>query len=190
MDISWLHYLNVNVEALVTQSQTSLKSIESLLSVSVKSQLTLSSLVLLAYLFIAVLTKRSSFLMAFFVSWVLFECSAFDYLSEASLYLITFAMYSYVITCKALTFKQRIACGILLTLSIILAYDAYFYGIDGIYGAHETMVYNHIEHLALCSHAVFIGTLIPYRRIKDGFRCFLSSFLHQQGNSAYMLFSV
>ena len=149
-----------------------------------------NSLILFAYLALSLLIKRSSFMAAFFMSCMLFELSVFDGLSEVSLYLLTFAIYSYVITCKALTCKQRIACGILLALSIILAYDAYFYGVNGIYGAHETVVYNNIEHLALCAHTVFISSLIPYRRIKNGIRHFIASFLYQQGNSSYMLFSV
>ena len=127
---------------------------------------------------------------AFFMSCMLFEADIFDPLSEASLYLITFSMYSYVIFDIERNGRARIACGILLALSVILAYDAYFYGVNGIYGAHETVVYNNIEHLALCAHTVFISSLIPYRRIKNGIRHFIASFLYQQGNSSYMLFSV
>ena len=127
---------------------------------------------------------------AFFMSCMLFEAGIFDPLSEASLYLITFSMYSYVIFDIERNGRAMIACGILLALSVILAYDAYFYGVNGIYGAHETVVYNNIEHLALCAHTVFISSLIPYRRIKNGIRHFIASFLYQQGNSSYMLFSV
>ena len=127
---------------------------------------------------------------AFFMSCMLFEADIFDPLSEASLYLITFSMYSYVIFDIERNGRAMIACGILLALSVILAYDAYFYGVNGIYGAHETVVYNNIEHLALCAHTVFISSLIPYRRIKNGIRHFIASFLYQQGNSSYMLFSV
>lgn len=146
-----------------------------------------NSELLLAYLLISVLTKRASLLAAFFMGCMLFELSIFDQLSEASLYLLTFAIYSYVITCKALTFKQRIACGIILTLSIILAYDAYHYGINGTYGATETFVYNNIEYLASCAHIIFISSFIPITRIRNYLRSFIASVGRIAVNSDYML---
>lgn len=146
-----------------------------------------NSFVFVAYVILAVLIKRASFLAAFFISCMLFELSIFDPLSEASLYLITFAIYSYVIFCNGLTLKSRLACGILIILSITLAYDAYFYGIDGRYGETETFLYNNIEHLALYSHILLISTLVSYRRIKDSFRRFVDSILLLSRNSAYFL---
>ena len=126
-------------------------------------------------------------MIAFFMSCALFNVAIFDHLSEASLYLLTFTIYSYVITCNAMTFKQRVACGILLILSIVLAYDAYFYGFSGVYGAHETIVYNHIEYLALCAHTILICSLIPYRRIGNSIGRIIDSILHVSSNSAYFI---
>jgi hypothetical protein len=139
--------------------------------------------VFIAYVVISILIKRAAFLAAFFMSCMLFEMHFFDPLSEASLYLLTFAIYSYVITCNTLTFKQRLACGIILILSITLAYDATFYGINGYYGAHETFVYNNIEYLALYAHLILISSLIPYRRIRDGLRDMLSTIVYVSRNS-------
>ncbi len=195
MDISWFHLLSANVEAFLTLTQTSplqtsqqpSELLKSLLSVNVQREVSLSNIVIVAYLLVSVLIKRSSFLVAFFVSWMLFELSVFSTLSEASLYLLTFSIYSYVIFCNGLTLKTRLACGILLILSITLAYDAYFYGIDGVYGASETFVYNNIQHLALYAHIVLISTLVPYRRISDGFRRFIDSISHLARNSAYIV---
>lgn len=168
MDIfSWFHLGKESV--LASQAQSS------------------SDLLLIAYFVIALLIKRPSVLAAFFMSCMLFEVSLFDPLSEASLYLITFAMYSYVIFCKGLTLKSRLACGILLILSITLAYDAYHYGIDGAYGEAETVVYNNIEYAAVCAHIILISTLIPYRRIGDGIRHFINTVLYVSRNSAYFV---
>ena len=156
-------------------------------SVHVLQTPNVNSILFTLYFLVSVMIKRAVFIAAFFMSCLLFDAAIFDPLSEASLYLLTFAIYSYVMTCKALTFKQRIACGILLILSITLAYDAYFYGMDGIYGAHETFVYNNIEYAALYAHTFLIHTLIPYRRIRDSIRRFITSILHISRNSAYFM---
>jgi len=168
MDI-FVWFLQKNASALASQALSS------------------SSLLLIAYVLLAILIKRASFLAAFFMSCMLFELDRFDLLSEADLYLLTFAIYSYVIFCKGLTLKSRIACGILLTLSITLAYDAYHYGINGAYGEAETVVYNNIEYAAVCAHIILISTLIPYRRIGDGIRHFINTVLHVSRNSAYFV---
>ena len=143
-----------------------------------------SSYLLLAYFLVSVVIKRAAYLAAFFMSCLLFEMRLFDPLSESSLYLLTFAIYSYVVSCNALTLKQRIACGIILILSITLAYDAYHYGTDGIYGTHETILYRNIEHLALYAHLIFIGSLIPYRRVGYSLRRYIDSFMLIARNSA------
>jgi hypothetical protein len=114
---------------------------------------------------------------------MLFEMRFFDPLSEASLYLLTFAIYSYVIFDIERNSLATVACGIILILSITLAYDATFYGINGYYGAHETFVYNNIEYLALYAHLILISSLIPYRRIRDGLRDMLSTIVYVSRNS-------
>ena len=126
-------------------------------------------------------------MLAFFMSCMLFEMDLFDSLSESNLYLLTFAVYSYVIFDIACNRKAVIACVIILTLSITFAYDAYFYGQDGIHGVHETAVYNNIERLALFAHSLFIAALIPYRRVGDSCRRFIGSFLYISRNSAYFV---
>jgi len=126
---------------------------------------TVNSELLLAYLIVCVIIKKPAYMLAFFMSCMLFEMSLFDQLSEASLYLMTFAIYSYLIFDMRCNMKVTIACGIMIILSITLSYDAYFYGIGGKYGASDTFVYNNIEHLALCAHIILISSLISYRRI-------------------------
>jgi len=160
-----------------------------LLSVSelVQNPRNSNTVLFLVYFLLSLSTKRPSLLAAFFLSSMLFECTLFNPLSEASLYLLTFAIYSYVITCKSLTLKSRLACGILLILSITLAYDAYFYGIDGRYGEAETIIYNNIEHLALCAHCLLIGSFIPFTRIRNNILSFIDSISHLARNSAYIV---
>ena len=166
-----LQFLQINESALVING--------------LSLNLNLNSALLAAYFFVAVITKRAAFMAAFFVSCLLFDIRAFDQLMESQLYAITFAIYSYVIFCNGLTFITKLACGIIIVLCVIIGYDAYFYGIDGIYGASETFVYNNIEHLALYAHIILISTLIPYGRIRDGFGRFISSILLLSRNSAY-----
>ena len=144
-----------------------------------------NSILFTAYILVSVLIKRAVFIAAFFLSCFIFDSAIFDPLSEASLYLITFAIYSYVIFDIACNRKAVFACGTIIILSITLAYDAYFYGIDGVYGSSETFIYNNIEYLALYSHLILIGALIPYRRIRDGFGRFIDSILLISRNSAY-----
>lgn len=86
-----------------------------------------------------------------------------------------------------MTFKQRIACGIIIALTITLAYDAYFYGVNGLYGEHETFIYNNIEYLSLCAHIFFISTLINFTRVKNSLRDMLTNALHMSRNSAYIV---
>ena len=164
-----------------------LQASESASVINLPMSLTVNGFLFVVYLVVSVVTKRAVFMIAFFISYALFNLGIFDQLSEASLYLITFAIYSYVIFCNGLTLKTRIAYGILLILSITLAYDAYFYGYNGVYGASETLIYDNIEHLALYSHTFLISTLIPYRRIKDGFRRFIDTILLVSRNSAYFM---
>lgn len=65
--------------------------------------------------------------------------------------------------------------------------DAFLYGVGGYYGASETLIYNNIEHIALCAHILFIGSLIPIKRIRDGLRRFFDSVVRITANSDYML---
>ncbi len=153
------------------------------LALNLSLSLSLNSLLFLAYVLISVVIKRAAYLAAFFMSCMLFEMRFFDPLSEASLYLITFAIYSYVIFVMPCKRVVTIACVIMLFLSITLAYDAYFYGLNGYYGASETYVYNNIEYLALYAHIILISSLIPFRRIGDNIRHLLAASVRMSRNT-------
>ncbi len=140
-----------------------------------------------AYLILSLFIKRPIFLLAFFMSCLLFEIKFFDGLAEYNLYLLTFLIYTYIFQiCR--TSNQRLGCGIILFLSMALSIDAALYGEYGHYGASKTILYNNIEHLALYAHVIFICSLVPCRRIKNGIRHFVASILHLSRNSVVMQF--
>ena len=142
-----------------------------------------SSYLLLAYFLVSVVIKRAAYMAAFFMSCMLFEMRFFDPLSEASLYLITFAIYSYVIFVMPCKRVVTAACVIMLLLSITLAYDAYFYGLNGYYGASKTYVYNNVEYLALYAHIILISSLVPFKRIGDNIRHLLAASVRMSRNT-------
>lgn len=153
-------------------------------SVLEQNQLSQNSILFVMYLIVAVIIKRSSYLMAFFMSCMLFELAIFDVLSEMELYAITFCIYSYVMfdmTCKRVV---TVCCGIIVILSVVLGYDAYFYGIGGIYGTHEAIIYNNIESLALSAHILLIASLIDYRRVWN-YLCSFADYVVYISRSTY-----
>jgi len=84
---------------------------------------------------------------------------------------------------KCLTNKSKKACGIIICISMVLAVDAYYFGVGGIHGTSETIIYRNIEYISLWCHLFFINSLIPYSRIQQGlqrlslgFRVFKASF--------------
>ena len=178
MDI--IQWLLTNVNALnqtATQadqlmlaiSQSSTKLIPRLeqthLSLNLTQSQVKTNLIMLAYALVALLTRRPQLLAAFFMTVLLFEWSLFDNYSESQLYLLEFIVYSYVITCNVFSIKTRLACGIMCLLCSVFAYDAAFYGVNGFYGALETVIYNSIEHLVICCHILIICTTVNLKRI-------------------------
>ena len=125
--------------------------------------------IFLAYLVLSLLNKESRYLAAFFVSTLLFSLNIFDFLLEYQLYLITFILYSYTVISER-RLKTAIGCVIMLYILIIFTLDAYFYGVGGINGESQTMVYNNIGYIAVFSHTVIICTLVDHRRIWKGLR--------------------
>ncbi len=130
-----------------------------------------------AYTIVSLMNRKAAYLAAFFISCMLFEASLFNPLSEAELYLLTFAIYSYVVFVMPCNRAVIFACVNMLLLSITLAYDAYHYGVNGFYGEAKTIIYSNIEILALCSHLFLIAALIPYRRIGNFIRSMLGAFV-------------
>ncbi len=129
-----------------------------------------TQLFFIVYALVAICIKRPQLLAAFFVSCLLFESSFFDVFSECYLYLMTFIIYSYVITCNQFNNKTKSACVIMCILCALFAYDAAFYGVNGYYGATETVIYNNIERLFICSHILIIASVFNIRSIINNCR--------------------
>jgi len=126
----------------------------------------------LIYVLVSFFIKRPQLLAAFFMSCLLFESSFFDVFSECHLYLMTFIIYSYVITCNQFNNKTKSACVIMCILCALFAYDAAFYGVNGYYGATETVIYNNIERLSVCCHILVIASVFNRRAIINNIRAF------------------
>ncbi len=180
-DLIWL----VQIDGIETKTLIKIKTIAKIsLSSKANLGLTTNSLILIAYTVLALLTKRSLPLAAFFMSAILLELSFFDVVKEYQLYLMTFAIYSYVITRDYMQFKQKIACGIILILSIVFSYDAALYGAGGYLGAHKTIVWHSIPSLSICAHILFITSFINTARINNSIRLFIASVVRFSRNSA------
>ncbi len=142
-----------------------------------------TNLLLLSYFICSIFTKKPQLLAAFFISCLFFECSLFDFYSEAQLYLLTFIVYSYVMSCNVFSIKTKLACGIMCLLALVFAYDAAFYGVNGFYGARETVIYNNIEHLFICCHTIIILSVVDLRRIYNNIKSFCGSIVYMSRNS-------
>ena len=129
----------------------------------------------LVYVLVSFFIRKPQLLAAFFMSCLLFESSFFDVFSECHLYLMTFIIYSYVITCNQFNNKTKGACVIMCILCALFAYDAAFYGVNGYYGATETVIYNNIERLSVCCHILIIASVFNIRSIINNCRDFCRS---------------
>jgi hypothetical protein len=193
--IQWVQLISENALQTVAQieqlAQGTKQSSIKLLPILEQNQLNLNhtlainstKILFTVYALVAICIKRPQLLAAFFVSCLLFESSFFDVISESHLYLITFIIYSYVITCNQFNNKTKTACVIMCILCAIFAYDAAFYGVDGYYGATETVIYNNIERLFICCHVFIIATLFDIRAIGNNIRDFCSSIVRMSRHS-------
>lgn len=149
--LEWLHLLNGLV---LNQSQISLSVANSLF---------------LAYAILALLTKNAAPLAAFFMCILLVDNYYLVNISEHYMYIMVAVIYLQVFE-RCLTVKSLVCCVIISLISITLAADAYFYGKNGYYGATNTVIYNNIEYISLCSHTLFICSFISIKRIRDSLR--------------------
>ncbi len=142
---------------------------------------------LIVYVLLSLFIKKPQLLGAFFVSCLLFEWSLFDSLKEYQLYLITFLIYSYVITNRVFSAKTNLACALMCFLCLLFACDAALYGLNGIYGESETIVYKNIERLFVCSHSLIIASFVDIKRIENGLRNVTGIIRSMSANSAYIV---
>lgn len=159
-----------------------------LLSASVKlTQLSLSAVnnLFIAYVIVSIFIKKSRYLMAFCLCVAITSLKGFEFVLEYQLYLTSFIVYSYV-TIKASAKKTKISCVIMCILSLILAHDAYKYGVNGTHGARETAIYKNIEYLATYANIIIILSLVSFRRIYNGICRFFDAIIMLSGCSSYM----
>ncbi len=169
----------------IKQSSTKLLPIlkQNPLNLNLTSSINSTKLFFIVYALVAVCIKRPQLLAAFFVSCLLFESSFFDVFSECHLYLMTFIIYSYVITCNQFNNKTKSACVIMCILCALFAYDSAFYGVNGYYGATETVIYNNIERLFICSHIFIIASVVNRRAIINNIRGFCGAVVRMSRSS-------
>ncbi len=180
-NLTWLALTSENVKTKMNLPTINLAT--SLNSLSLHD----TSLLIVAYAVLALSTKRSLPLAAFFMSVLLMELALFDMVKEYQLYLLTFVIYSYVITRDYMLFKQRIACGIILILTVVFSYDSFMYGAGGYIGEYKTLIWHNIENLSVCAHILFIASFIDARRISNNIRLFIASLVRFSHNYAYIV---
>ena len=145
--------------------------------------LKINNVLFFLYTLLTLLTKKAAPLAAFFISVLLVDNTVLSIISEFSMYLIVFAVYSYVFMfCD--TLRTKVCCAIIALTSIVFALDALFYGVNGYYGASETIVYSNIEHIALFVNILFICSFIRYERIRNGLQSFFDFVVRFSRNSA------
>jgi hypothetical protein len=121
--------------------------------------------ILSAYVILSLFLRKSVFLLAFFMCFLLVNAKAAQAIQEYQVYMITIVIYSYVYQhCK--TMFSKYSCVTIMFLSLIFAVDAFLYGANGYYGEDTTLVYQSIGNLALLAHTVFICSLINYKRVQ------------------------
>ncbi len=140
-----------------------------------------NNVIFLGYILVSVLLRKAVFITAFFMCVLLVDNIYLLKLNEWIMYLTVMVIYLHVFE-RCVTNKSKKACGIIICISMVLAVDAYYFGVDGIHGASETVIYRNIEYISLCCHLFFINSLIPYSRIRQdlrglshGFSCFKAS---------------
>ena len=173
--LQWLHLLN-DLAVSTSQSQNNLN-----LSLNIANSL------FVAYVLLALITKKVAPLAAFFLSVLLVDNVYMMKIGEPSMYLLVAAIYLHVFeTC--LTAKQKGCCVIILLTAIFLSMDAALYGKHGVYEENETFIYRNIEYISLCAHGLFISSFICLRKIRNSIRNFISSLSRFSATSDYMLF--
>ena len=144
------------------------------------------SSIFFAYVILGLFIKRPVLPLAFLSCFLLVNVVIFQSIDEYQVYLIVCVIYSYVFEI-CLTRQSKIACVIILFISMAFAIDALLYGVNGYYGTHQTIIYNNIEYIATCGHIIFISSFISVERILNSLRDFISSIVRITANSDYML---
>ena len=145
-----------------------------------------NNIIFVAYVILSICIKKAAPLVAFFLSVLLVSNINLTVISEVNMYLLVCVIYSFVFDI-CITKKSKIACGIILLVSISFAIDAMLYGVDGYYGEQQTILWDSIEYIALCAHIIFVSSFISIERIRNSLRSFFNAISSMSLNNDYML---
>lgn len=145
--------------------------------------LRINNLLFVLYVLLALTTKKVAPLAAFFMCVLLVDNAVLLAIKEHCIYMLMCVIYSYVFISLD-SVKNKLCCGIIALTTIIFALDARLYGVNGYYGASETIIYSNIEYIALFVNILFIASFISYRRIRGVIQCFFDFTARISRNSA------
>lgn len=165
-------------------SITGILSLWQIQSAHVTAGLSVSSIFIL-YVIVCLMIKRPVFLLAFLLPELMFNLSVFDNFEEWHLNAIELVIYSYIFE-RCLTKKSKLACFAICYTAFIFGVDSFLYGVNGIYGENQTLIYENISLINSCAHIFLISTLIPIERIRDGLRDFVSGIVRFTATSDYV----
>ena len=138
------------------------------------------------YVILGVIVKRSVYPLAFFMCFLLVNASIFQTVAEWQVYLLVIVIYSYVFD-QCPSKQSKYCCVTICLLSLSFSIDAFLYGVNGVYGTSQTLLWESIELLATSAHFLFICSLLPVQRIYNNIRDFFNSIGHITSNSDYIL---
>lgn len=156
-------------------------------SLSLSLNLNILSSLILGYAVLSILTKKSAFLLAFLLCVFLQSASAMLIISEPVVYLLVFVVYSYILQI-CLTNKSKWCCGIVLLTSFVFYLESALFGLNGIYGIHQTLIYAISEYISLFAHLFFICSFIDFAKIRNSLRDFIGSIASVSRGIYSMLF--
>ena len=146
-----------------------------------------SNIIFVAYVILSVCIKKTTPLVAFFLSVLLVSNEYLaSSITETNMYLLVCLIYSFVFgLCN--TGQRKIGCGIILLISISFAIDARLYGVNGYYGEQQSLAWENVRYIALCAHTIFVCSFISIERVRLNIRSFLNSITSLSLNNDYML---
>ena len=153
---------------------------------SLSQNLSILSSLLIGYIVLSILTKKSAFLLAFLLCVFLQSASVMLAISEAVVYLLVFLVYSYVYN-ECYTVKSKVSCVTIMALSLVFYFDSVFFGVNGIYGTDQTVIYQITEYLSLFAHIFFICSFINLSKIRHYIRNFISALADLSRSVYYLL---
>ena len=144
-----------------------------------------NNIIFIGYVVLSICIKKATPLVAFLLSVLLVGNDILLSIDEVNMYLLVCVMYSFVFEI-CLTRQSKLACVIILLISMSFAIDARLYGASGYYGEQQSLIWNNIEYIALCAHFIFISSFVSFSGIRNSLRNFINSIGRLSLNNDYM----